>query len=319
MEMVDNPVLVSIDTEGPTGADPIKHMIYGETSDGTKCGIDMLMDIFDKYHVKGLFFVDLAEAWDYGQSQMLEVIDHIKERGHDVGMHIHPDHMADKERRYLWQYSFKEQQEIIGKCTDLFQNTFHEHPLYFRAGRYGAENITLDIISELGYKYDFSEFYHHKGCHIEPEITCNKVVKYKDIVEIPVSSYKSFDRLGYSRFDKLDISLPQREFIQVANLMKADSSVDIISFFLHSFSLLKWRTQVDSPAYIESERRKLETTLKYMKDKHYKFISAEELNNIAKPFDGNIMPTNYSRMKGSTIFFMHRALDVIKMRLQNNV
>lgn len=317
--MRDNPVLISIDTEGPTGSDPVKHMIYGEVSDGTRCGIDMLMDVFDKYHVKGLFFVDMAEAWDYGQDKVLGVVSHIKDRGHDVGMHIHPDHMADKNRRYLWQYTLDEQKEIIGKCTELYQNTFHEHPLYFRAGRYGADNNTLDIISSIGYKYDFSEFYNHKGCHILPEITCNKVVRYKDIVEIPVSSYKSFNKFGYSRFDKLDISMPQREFIQVADLMRMDDSVDIISFFLHSFSLLKWRNQVDNPTLIDSELKKLENILGYMKNKNYQFISATALQTYAKAFDGSIVPTDYSRMKGSTAFFARRALEVIKMRMQNNV
>lgn len=317
--MKDNPVLISIDTEGPTGSDPVKHMIYGEVSDGTRYGIDMLMDVFDKYQVKGIFFVDMAEAWDYGKEKILGVVSHIKERGHDVGVHIHPDHMADRNRRYLWEYTFDEQKEIIGKCTELYQENFHEHPLYFRAGRYGADNNTLDIISSLGYRYDFSEFYSHKGCHIIPEITCNKVVKYKEVVEIPVSSYKSFNKFGYSRFDKLDISMPQREFIQVADLMRRDDSVDIISFFLHSFSLLEWRKQVDSPALIEPELKKLENILEYMKNKNYKFISAANLDNYAKPFDGPIVPTDYSRMKGSAFYFMHRALEVVKMRLENNI
>ena len=49
-------VLVSIDTEGPAGIDPVKHMIYGETESGKEYGIRYLMKLFSKRSIKGLFF-----------------------------------------------------------------------------------------------------------------------------------------------------------------------------------------------------------------------------------------------------------------------
>ena len=56
-------VIMTIDTEGHAGTDPIRRLIMGETPSGEMGGIPLLMDIFDEFHVKGLFFLDFAEAF----------------------------------------------------------------------------------------------------------------------------------------------------------------------------------------------------------------------------------------------------------------
>lgn len=314
----NNPVLISIDTEGPTGKDPVKNMIYATTEKDGDCGINKLMDCFDFFSVKGLFFVDVAEAWSYGEDKIRKVIDDIKERNHDVGMHIHPDHMADKSRRYLWEYSYKEQQDIISKCTEWYIKKIGEHPKYFRAGRYGADNNTLVVLKENGYEYDFSEFYGKKGCKINPPITCNKVVDYSGLIEVPVSTYKSFRCPWYERYDKLDISLNKGEFINIVKRMKEDSSVDVISFFLHSFSLVDWRTHVDTPNLVMSEEKKLYQILQYMKDNDFHFIQACDLRSI-ETYSGDLKLTDYSGMWLSVPYTIRRAYKTIKMRLENDI
>lgn len=313
------PVLISIDTEGPCGKDPIKHLIYGETESGVKAGIGKLMDIFDNNGVKGLFFVDIAEAWDYDKKKIEGVLQFIKKRGHDTGVHIHPDHMADIKRKYLWQYTLEEQRNMIIKCTQFYKECLKETPFAFRAGRYGVNCDTLKILDELGYKYDMSEFYGNRHCHITPEITCNKIVKYKNLIEIPVTVYKSFQCPIYERFDKVDVSMDKGEFKRVVNRMFTDNSVDIISLFVHSFSLLDWRTNCNSPTYMEKEAKKLDFMIKYMKKIGYQFISLAELNELnAKNFDENDI-TDYSDEMMSFVYFIRRILRVVKMRLENNI
>ena len=93
-------VIVTIDTEGHDGKDPISKLILGQTEKG-RYGIEYIMDILDEFDVKALFFVDFAEAWDYGEEKVRNVVDIIKKRGHHVGVHIHPDHMADNKRLFL--------------------------------------------------------------------------------------------------------------------------------------------------------------------------------------------------------------------------
>ena len=168
--------IFTVDVEGHVGNDPIRHLIYGETSDGKEYGIDMIMDLLDRNGIRGLFFVDIAEAWDYGEEGVCSVLRHIKDRGHDVGVHIHPDHMADKRRSFLHEYSYDEQYDIIRKCTDFYEDVLKERPEAFRAGKYGANRDTLDILARLGYAADFSQFYGQK-CNVikfSKSIGCEK-------------------------------------------------------------------------------------------------------------------------------------------------
>ena len=62
-------VLVSIDTEGPAGTDPVERMIYGKTADGQEYGIRYLMKLFSDRKITGLFFVDIPETADHGEEK----------------------------------------------------------------------------------------------------------------------------------------------------------------------------------------------------------------------------------------------------------
>lgn len=67
-------MIMTVDVEGHIGRDPVGSLIYGICQNGKFHGIDEEMDIFDKYGVKGIFFVDIAEAWTAwggGKSGML--------------------------------------------------------------------------------------------------------------------------------------------------------------------------------------------------------------------------------------------------------
>ena len=87
-------VILTIDTEGPLGIDPVLYQIWGKVGD-KYYGIPKIIEICDKYNVKGLFFVDIAEANDLGFNKIKEVVSYVREKGHDVGVHIHPgrDHI----------------------------------------------------------------------------------------------------------------------------------------------------------------------------------------------------------------------------------
>ena len=251
--------LVSIDTEAPAGNDAVNNMIYCKTDSG-EYGINHIMDMLDSYDIKGLFFVDIAEAWHYGEEKIKKVLFDIDNRNHDIGVHIHPDHMTDPDRRFLWQYSFDEQYEIIKKCTEFYESVLGRKPLSFRAGRYGADNNTIKILSMLGYKYDMSMYYGmKKRCKIDGEFETINNVKLLPggVYEIPVTVFKSFDFIGYKRFDKLDESMPYGEFVGVVKEMLTSRSVSVGSFFMHSFSFVDWRKNPNKPVYRETNDKRI--------------------------------------------------------------
>lgn len=52
-------ILVSIDTEGPAGQDPVSNMIYGKCNDGNEYGIRYIMDFLDSEGLKACFLLIL--------------------------------------------------------------------------------------------------------------------------------------------------------------------------------------------------------------------------------------------------------------------
>ena len=313
---MEQKVVVTVDTESHKGKDPVDKLIWGNTKDG-RYGIERIMDAFEEVDVHILFFLDFAEAWDYGEDKIQAVADCILSRGHDIGVHIHPDHMADKDRLFLWQYSYDEQKFIIQKCTDLYQKIVGKAPLSFRAGKYSANKDTLDILCELGYKYDFSEYYGQKWCGIDPAITVNSPVRYKDIIEFPVTMHQSIKLFGYSRFDKVDVeSMLPGELRYALNQITAQEFPVIITLFLHSFSLMEWANDPDDPVKSEEKLRKLYGAVKTISaNQNLEYISEKELSKIrpeSEEHAKNSMIIWKSKVKG--IYYSYQKLKFIARR-----
>lgn len=252
-----NYCIVTIDTEAHRGENPVDQFIFGKTVDGECYGIDFIMDFCEKYNCKGLFFVDVAEIWDYGLESIRDVMHRISKRGHDIGVHVHPDHMADPKRKFLYQYSYGEQKDILCKCTQKYEDIIGHPPVAFRAGKYSANRDTLDIISELGYLYDFSEFYGNRWCGIIPPITADLPCRYKGLVEFPVTSCKIIEIGSVKKFEKLDLEMNSFGFNTIVDMIKR-KDVYVASLFLHSFSFVTrdniYKTQKNATTLKYAER-----------------------------------------------------------------
>lgn len=276
-------VIITVDTEGHRGSEPVERLIWGKTGDGQEYGINRIMDLCDEFSAKALFFVDVAEAWDYGKDKIAEVIHHIRNRGHDVGVHIHPNHMMDKKRPLLSQYSYDEQKDIIGKCTSLFREVTGEMPIVFRAGTYGANRDTLEILNDEKYIFDFSQFYSQKTCGIVPPVAILLPQRYGNLIEIPVTVFKSMQFGKMRRYDKVDATMNSSEYRHIMNRIAIDKRSIVVSLFYHSFSMLDWRKDPDNPRFNPGEEKKFIDSLKYVQDsQEFEFISLQKLVDTCK-------------------------------------
>lgn len=280
-------VIITVDTEGHRGSEPVERLIWGKTREGQEYGINRIMDICDEFSAKALFFVDVAEAWDYGKDKITEVIYHIRSRGHDVGVHIHPNHIADKKRVLLSQYSLGEQREIIKNCTNLFLEVTGEMPIAFRAGTYGANRDTLDILNDEGYIFDFSQFYGQKTCDIVPPVALLLPQRYGNLIEIPVTVFKSMQLGKKKRYDKVDATMYSSEYRHVMDRIAQDKRDIVVSLFYHSFSMLDWKDNPDNPRFNPAEEKKFIDALKYVQGSNeFKLISLHKLADIYRNIKG---------------------------------
>ena len=309
-------VIVTVDTEGHVGSDPIRHLIWGETKSGKKCGIPLIMDLCDEYGAKAIFFVDMAEAWDYGEDKIAEVIQYIATRGHEVGVHIHPDHMADPKKLFLFEYSRDEQYEIIEKCTNLYKKLLGVQPRTFRAGKYGANHTTLDILSELGSAADFSEFYgYDKWCGIKPAVTGDQTVKLKNgLIEIPTMSYENHFGTVFHRYDKLDTNMSLIEQKYVLSKLIDAQYVDTIVLFAHSFSFLNWRRFPNNPEINKKEVKRFKNMLSIVsKNACLHYSSLEEI--ITRQYEEIKQPITPTISGAAALaFYLLKGMQVIRTK-----
>lgn len=281
-----NYAVLTIDVEAPKGEgydsnSPIRSFIWGERDKDHKFGVDLIMDMLDELGIVGLFFVDLAEATDYGMEEISNVILHIIERGHEVGVHLHPNHMADEKRFFLYEYTRKEQYNMISACKDLYQHIVGFAPKYFRAGKYSANRDTLDILNDLGFLYDFSEFFGSTWCGIHPPLTASRPCSYGNLIEIPVTTFFSIDFFGYKRIDKIDLEMSKKIHNYVIDMIDKKSQSNIVTLFLHSFSFMDWRRFPNKPTLIEEKLQKVKSEINHVYTKrNIQFIKPVDLDGV---------------------------------------
>jgi len=282
-------ILITVDTEAHWWKYPIEEGILGKFKE-SYYGIGKIMDICEELEVKATFFVDIAEAWDWGDKKIGKICKKISQRGHDIQLHIHPFHMADPSRNLLWQYSIKEQYNIIRKCKNKFCELCGKPPLAFRAGSYGANNQTLDVLNDLNFKMDFSFFHKRSNCRIKND-KINQPWTYKNLIEIPVTVYQSLKILEWKRYDKIDInSITYNEFRSIFKQFTLSNTSSIIVFFMHSFSFFQ-KGQNKKISYIRKSCMKkfkkiLEEILSY---KNTQIITVSDLNEIFEKKNKKIM------------------------------
>ena len=276
-------VVLTFDVEGGHESSSVDTLIWGKIGLSDNWGITKQIAMLDQYGIKGLFFVDFAEAWTFGEKKIAEIVQYISLKGHDVGVHLHPQYMSDSQRLFLYEYSYDEQFDLIKRCTELYKKILNKAPLAFRAGKYGANMDTLRILGKLGYRYDFSEFVGQKWCGIVPPI-CNVVPRQIDgLIEFPVTVFKSFS-LGriYSRYDKLEVDIDSVEMKSVLRGYQKKNNNVIIILFAHSFSFLNFRGREDNPKLRRSSVKKFEKILSFIsKSNEFDCLSLYNLDSLS--------------------------------------
>lgn len=235
--------IITVDVEAHRGNTPVETFIWGKAIDGKRYGLELIVDTLVSYGLKGLFFVDFAEINDYGEEAITEVVQYLKSKNQYIGIHLHPDHFGDTSRTFMWEYSFEEQNAMVEFCVNHYKKLVGIQPLFFRAGKFGANDDTLRVLCQNNIKYDSSCFYKHNWCKISNQSPSNNAYKImNDLIEIPVSVFKSMNFFDKTfRIDQFDLSNSPTEMRHCIEQQKNIDDKAIITLFFHSFSFFPYR------------------------------------------------------------------------------
>ena len=154
-------LLITIDTEMDADTHWIKG--YPRTYTSITEGIPRFYrPLWNKYGVNPIYFVS-PEVLDDGESCV--VLKSEIENGAIIGAHLHPDFIEPEMTPYgeppleLFPcngYDYDTEKRKIENLKDKIKKRLGVTPVWYRAARFGADEDTIKILAELGFKHDSS-------------------------------------------------------------------------------------------------------------------------------------------------------------------
>ena len=164
---VSTSVFITVDTElmwrHHTGGCDLATQI-ARSLDPAGVGTAYQLGQLARHGLKATFFVDPMPTMVFGLDAIRPVVEAILGAGQEVQLHLHPnwsgakpgDAGAAHARFNLIDYNRDEQHALIAGARDLLKACGAPDPVAFRSGSYSANDETLTVLAELGFRYDSS-------------------------------------------------------------------------------------------------------------------------------------------------------------------
>ncbi len=117
---------------------------------GSQVGLERLLDLCDRYRIKGTIFFAGRFAEHYP-----DLVRECRHRGHQLGTHgwAHGGLEQDEDFRVA---GYEQQREWISLATDAVEQAAGIRPIIFRAPNLRIGETTLRALEDEGYRYDSS-------------------------------------------------------------------------------------------------------------------------------------------------------------------
>ena len=305
-------IYLTVDTECHN-LEKLNHYITGKTKKGT-FGLEKILELGKEMNVPVNVFLDIPECHAYGEKYMQDLVDLVKHYNQPIFLHVHPDYIADPKRKHLWEYTKDEQREILRQAIkDYKRFCGNQDRLFFRAGAWGVNNETYEVLSELLPEsgateiIDLSYVYHSRWrCHLSFEElgTANACKKYKGVTVFPNTTYIGFDYLNKPY--AFEFCVPTPSLGELKTVIR-QNSLSNITYTMHSWDFIKrW---FFLPNYIAGNTRRIRVFKKiveYARKKGYEFADLrtfemineeDECLNICQGIRGKLSCLRYNYMR----------------------
>lgn len=105
-----------------------------------------LVEVLDREGWPGTFFVIPTDIEAHGT-----LYKQLRERGHEVGLHLHP--AAQGYAEFCGIYGPQDQEEIIAEAADRFAEVMGARPRSFSMGYASANDYTYPVLVQLGFTH----------------------------------------------------------------------------------------------------------------------------------------------------------------------
>jgi peptidoglycan/xylan/chitin deacetylase (PgdA/CDA1 family) len=256
---------------------PPARAVWGEYGE-RKLGLPLIVQSLDAYDVKGTFFVDAFMSEQGFPEDGETICRYLVDRGHDVQLHIHPNHkhyglkqegkpfpftdsMADPEPAWA--------RAMIEEGRDRITRWIGRAPSAFRAGNMAVNGGVLEQLDAAGIGVDSSYTFPYAGtrCRLPDGEAYNGSKRYGRVLELALSGFTlpAFPGLASAKpLDLVGISFAEcRDAIRAICGAGADAVV-----ILHSFSLFKVKnTRYDGGRLNRIVARRFRKLCRWLADK----------------------------------------------------
>jgi len=144
-------VIFSVDVEEWWSVHSFRHLNLktqsNQLDDRLETGINIILDLLDKYNAKGIFFVLGRVAEKHPQ-----IIRNIHQKGHQIGSHGYA-------HKLIYDQTHDEFEKDLSHSLDVLENIISRKVLYYRAPSYSITDRSLwalEILAKNGICYDSS-------------------------------------------------------------------------------------------------------------------------------------------------------------------
>ncbi|KAJ5376291.1 hypothetical protein N7509_013177 [Penicillium cosmopolitanum] len=127
----------------PAGPTDVSRGVFGAT-----VGIDRILKLFNKYGIKGTWFVP-GHSVESFTSQLKKV----RDTGHEIGLHGYS-------HEFVATMNEQQQRDIMTKSIDVLTNFLGKRPRGWTAPAWNTSKQSIRVLEEFGIEYDHS-FMHH--------------------------------------------------------------------------------------------------------------------------------------------------------------
>jgi peptidoglycan/xylan/chitin deacetylase (PgdA/CDA1 family) len=185
--------------------------------------LEKLLNFLNSMEVQCTFFV-VPFGYEKRSERYVEFLNQIKDSGHELALHGYK-HINNEFGYYksipfpsFFPFpKFKTQKERIEEGLRLFVQLTGVKPIGFRAPYYLHNNVTFEVLSELGFRYDSSKTIFKPAHWLHHKMRCLVNVKpflKMGVMEIPVTGDYTFDLNEHNFAAALNVALRDFEWIK---------------------------------------------------------------------------------------------------------